>query len=167
MSLNDLVLNDDLLTSLYGHSLVNLNKTTGASAAAKINFLGNNEKNIVIIMRDPDFAFLPDDQLVFLVKMLKACKLNIGDVALINQVTAPILLKDLLRQFKPSLILFLGVSPAIIGMTVKDDLFSVQPFSNGFFLQVPPLAELNSDTEEAKPLKSKLWSCLKQLFAIT
>ncbi|MEP7256999.1 MAG: hypothetical protein ABI687_01390 [Flavitalea sp.] len=170
MSLKDLVLTDELIASLYGHSLVDLGNSAEtlpvAAVGVKLNYLGNNEKHIAIIINDPDHAFLPEEQLSFLIKMLGACKLNIGDVAIINQSAASFTFTGLLKQLNPSSILFFGVSPSSIEMPSREAFFAIEAFDNGLLLQAPSLAELNSDSEEAKPIKSKLWNCLKQVFAV-
>ena len=47
-------------------------------------YLGNNGKNISILVHEPEAAFLSEESLDFLTKILGACKLNMGDVAVIN-----------------------------------------------------------------------------------
>jgi len=168
MSLTGLRLSYSILTELYRRSLVSLDTEPilPANDATKISYLGGNSKNITVIIADQLHAFLAEDQLSFLVKMLGACQLNIGDVAIVNHARTPILFADLTLQFKPSFILLLGVSPSAIGMTDNDRLFKVQPFDGGVFVQAPSLQELNSNAEDAKPFKTKLWACLKELFSI-
>src|ERR1700761_3571638 len=60
-------------------------------------FLGGNKKNISILVNSPGSAFLPDNQLTFLPKILEACRMNIGDVAIINTASAPVSI-GLLRE---------------------------------------------------------------------
>ena len=50
----------------------------------KLKYLGGNAKNIAFLVNCPTDVFLPDKHLDWLGKMLTACQLNLGDVAIIN-----------------------------------------------------------------------------------
>src|SRR4051812_40210580 len=100
MPLNDIHLNPQLLADLYRNSLVEadiiqdadrkipvpdgLSKVDGSQPQPQFNYLGNNKKNILLLVKYKDVAHLPDQQLNFITSILTACKLGLGDIALFN-----------------------------------------------------------------------------------
>ena len=171
MNLNTIELPDSLITELYGDKLLirtprPATATTQASAPAPYKFLGNNLKKITILVDSPQTAFLPDEELTFLTKMLEACKLNIGDVAIVNQANAPVEIASLKRQLAPNALLLFGPGPEAIGLPIHFPLFKIQPYDKCSYLSVPSLAQLLQPGDESKLLKSKLWACLRQLFEV-
>jgi hypothetical protein len=128
-------------------------------------FLGDNQKRTTILVDSPETAFLPDDQLAFLTKMLEACKMNIGDVAIVNQAVSRADITGL-KRLSPTRILLFGPAPADIGLPINFPFFKIQLYDQCSFLWVPSLAQLVQPGEESKLLKTKLWVCLKTLFEI-
>src|SRR4051794_17581639 len=59
-------------------------KTKDENAIGKKWFLGDNQKNILILIKDASAVHINDEWLTTLTKLLTACKLNIGDVAIVN-----------------------------------------------------------------------------------
>jgi hypothetical protein len=137
-----------------------------AVAPSAYKFLGNNLKKITILVDSPQTAFLPDEQLAFLTKMLEACKLNIGDVAIVNQANSPVEIASLKRQLSPVFLLLFGPGPEAIGLPIHFPLFKIQPYDQCSYLSIPSLAQLVQPGDESKLLKSKLWVCLRQLFEV-
>ncbi len=133
---------------------------------ASYKFLGNNLKKITILVDSPQNAFLPDEQLAFLTKMLEACKLNIGDVAIVNQANSPVEIASLKRQLSPVFFLLFGPGPEAIGLPIHFPFFKIQPYDQCSYLSVPSLAQLLQPGDESKLLKRKLWVCLRQLFEV-
>jgi hypothetical protein len=129
-------------------------------------YLGKNQRQITIIIQSPGIAFLPDDQLTVLTKMLEACRMNIGDVAIINHANTPVAITTLREQLHPSIILLFGIQPVDIRLPINFPIFKIQAYDDCTYLYAPPLSELVPPTEESKLLKSKLWVCLKTLFAV-
>jgi hypothetical protein len=174
MSLNDIELPDPVLAALYGDSsLIRPSSATTPSFSAPppsppvgaYKFLGNNQKKITILVESAETAFLPDDQLAFLTKMLEACKMNIGDVAIVNQAASRVDISGL-KRLSPQKLLLFGPAPADIGLPINFPLFKIQPYDQCNFLWVPSLAQLVLPGEESKLLKTKLWVCLRQLFEV-
>src|SRR5687767_780994 len=88
MDLNQLKLSPHTLTALYKNLLVNVNDP-GHSAGKRFEknswkFLGENRRNILIAVDYTETMHIPDEQLRFLINLLTACKLNLGDVAVLN-----------------------------------------------------------------------------------
>jgi hypothetical protein len=128
--------------------------------------LGKNNRKITILVQSPDIPFLPDNQLTFLTKILEACRMNIGDVAIVNTATAPVNIATLKQQLQPTAILLFGLEPTAIKLPINFPEFKIQPYDNCSYLSAPPLTRLVEPSEESKLLKSKLWVCLKTLFNV-
>src|SRR5215472_18038754 len=165
MSLNDIQLPASLVTDLFKHSIVlpgpAKKEKEFADTATAFNFLGNNQKKIVLIVRSTEAFLLPDQYLLLLTKMLEACKLNLGDVAIINHQTNPVTIAGLNQQLNPTIVLLFGLETTSIKLPFNIPLFKIQEYNQCRFLYVPAVEELSQDTEEARLLKSKLWVCLK------
>ena len=138
--------------------------TPGADGSYK--FLGNNRRQITVLVQSPGVAFLPDDQLSFLTRMLEACRMNIGDVAIINLANAPVTITALKQQLQPNVILLFGMEPVAIRLPMNFPWFKIQAYDECTYLCAPSLEELVLPGDESKLLKSKLWMCLKTLFEI-
>jgi hypothetical protein len=129
-------------------------------------FLGNNQRKISIIVHAPGAPFLPDDQLSVLTRMLEACRMNMGDVAIVNHAAAPVSIGALKQQLQPAFVLLFGPTPRAIGLPMDFPVFKIQPYDQCTYLTAPSLEELARPGDEGKLLKSKLWVCLKALFEI-
>ena len=129
-------------------------------------FLGNNRRKVTILVQSPGIPFLPDNQLTFLTKILEACRMNIGDVAIVNNATAPVTIAAIKQQLTPTAVLLFGLEPTAIKLPINFPVFKVQPYDDCSYLSAPPLTQLVQQTEESKLLKSKLWVCLKTLFNV-
>ena len=167
MSLNNIELGDLIVSELYRDSLLATEARPGTPPPAPgYKFLGNNRRKITILVLSPGVAFLPDDQLAFLTKMLEACRMNIGDVAIVNQATAPVTITTLKQQLQPATLLLFGMEPVDIRLPMNFPAFKIQAYDECTYLCAPSLAELVRPGDESKLLKSKLWMCLKTIFEI-
>jgi len=92
--------------------------------------------------------------------------MNIGDVAIVNHHTAPVLITPLRRQLQPVHILLFGVDPTTIRLPINFPEFKLQPYDQCTYLSAPALQQLVGNSAESKLLKSKLWVCLKTLFDV-
>lgn len=163
MELNTIQLPASLITDLYKNVLIDsgdlppVAKKTETSSQWK--FLGENKKNLLIVVNYPDAVHIPDKQLQFLTNLLTAIKLNLADVAIFNihgQQNAG----EALAYFKSKTVFLFGVEPIAFGLPVNFPHFQVQPFNGVTYLFSPALYEIEDD----KLLKSKLWVCLKKIF---
>jgi hypothetical protein len=183
MSLNDISLNPFIAASLYRSSLIESDSNEPIvkvpSAAAKKKeaepvtekaepatekawkYLGDNKKNILLVVNHSGITHLPDDELGFVTAILSACKLDMGDVAIVNRNNYPEHgYKEFLKYFGSKTVLLFGISPADFDLPVDFPEFQVQSVNNTTFLYSPPLEERNND----KLFKSKLWVCLQKMF---
>ena len=166
MSLDNIQLPAIVLQDLFKNSLIDLNAdkaSTQVTIAAAFAFLGRNEKRISIIVNDANTIYLPDEELNFLMGILSACKLSMADVALVNISKAPTLTyTEIGEQLNAEKILLFGVTPAQLQLPLQFPNYQIQKYNNQVYVAAPALNVLLGDKEE----KTKLWNCLKQVFAI-
>ena len=153
-----------LLRDLYKESLVELNEiqqSADKKPELKDSALGNNQKQVLILVNYPDSQVISDTELNFLLTILNACKLTLNDVVIVNFAKEEkITYQKLVQEFKPKVVLLFGVMQASISMPVLFPDFQVQSFNDIRFLSSPPLQSLQQDDA----IKRKLWTGLKQLF---
>lgn len=78
-------------------------------------YLGENNKYILIIVKEPNFEFLKQDDLGFLLKILAAKKLELKDVAIINlEKYNSLNFDDLKAFFACNRIITFGINPQAI-----------------------------------------------------
>lgn len=188
MSLNDIQLKPGLLEGLFGRSLV-LTGEAGASLlleeekppkeesraggsenvpAPGLPYLGNNQRQVTVIVQHADYTHLPDADLELLTAMLKACGMSLIDVAVHNfDPEKRIVAKDILSELKSKTVLLFGVSPDQFGLPIQFPQFQVQQHAGVTYLYTPELAYFQEgDAAEIKLRKSNLWTCLRTIFGI-
>jgi len=169
MGLNEIKLPALVASGLYKNSLVTMNEANETKEAAleqSYKFLGKNKKNIVLIAHSNDAVFVTEAHLAWLIKLLDACKMNLEDVAILNNATEQIIITELKKQLNPKTLILFGVEPPAIRLPIHFPMFKLQEYGGCVYIYAPALEELNQDTNEGKILKSKLWVCLKKLFEL-
>ncbi|MGZ8549288.1 MAG: hypothetical protein ACXWV2_01450 [Chitinophagaceae bacterium] len=182
MGLNDLNLSASILAELYSTSLINpdqndiippsqsimpiaveIRQELGTINETTWKYLGSNQKNILIVVDYDTAVHLPDEELNFLTNMLAACKLGLGDAAIVNLNNYKnTRYSEFLAQFKSKIVFLFGVEPSVFGLPVSFPYFQVQSVANCTFLYSPALGEQRKDAL----LKSKLWVSLRTIFGI-
>jgi hypothetical protein len=186
MSLNDIKLQPKLISDLYTNTLVesnasNVPTTSETNQTARIvtpepvapapkeppvpqgaNFLGRNEKGILILVSKTDAVYLPDGELNFLTTILSACQLSLADVAIVNWKSSPVELNALQQQLGTRFILLFDVSPLDAGLPINFPHFQIQQFNGRTYLSSPAL----TDVEKEVAIKRQLWPSLKKMFSI-
>lgn len=164
MSLDNIQLSPLLVEKLYSKALVDLNtmKAVPENAAQPgFNWLGNNEKNILIVVNEPAAAFLQDNDLNLLVGILTACKLSMADIALINfHKNEQADYNSLNKALNPSTILLFGTDPAKLDFPLNFPHFQLQGYNGQHYLSSPALNMLAADVS----LKKQLWQSLQKHF---
>lgn len=177
MDINHIDLNPVIVANLYTETLTDTNVDSAEKPAASPpaeagpfrtdkpetawRSLGNNKKNILLVVNNPGIVYLPDNELTFLTGILGACKLTLADVAIVNQHNHPAMAyKELTTHFKSRVVLLFDVEPDAFGLPMSFPHYQIQAFAGSSFLFSPSLKELENDRVE----KSKLWVCLKRLF---
>ena len=123
-----------------------------------IDFLGSNNKQIVMLVQDVDNDYLSATAEDMFVKLLAAVKLNMQDVAIINTAKQSAnwsLIKDKLNPLK---VILWGVAPTFINLNV--DKYSVQQASGLGVLYADGLDTITTNVE----LKRQLWEALQKMF---
>ena len=183
MSYEKIQLPEFLIRDLYKDTLVDLNtfKTnkTGINTEKqvlenevlllqpeKIKFWGENKKMCSIIISETEATYLREEDVAFLTNILKACQLNVEDIAIINIAKQAIDYTTLKEQLNPKKILLFDVEPSTVKLPFLIPSFQLQQFDGCTIMVAPPLSHLNKSTAESKLLKTKLWMSLKQVFNI-
>jgi hypothetical protein len=175
MSLNDLRLPDLLISDLYKNVIVQSieeqkvrDSTIDKSPTGKrggLTFLGENRSQIAILVDYASEVYLPEGELQFLANILNACKLNLADIAIVNtskQVLNITLLSNALHSKK--IVCFGEATGKIPGDEIP--YFEIGRLEGMDVLKAPSLEELNQQNDKGKLLKSRLWLCLRELFAV-
>lgn len=176
MDLNNIDLPTSLVVDLYCSSLISTKeiaiekkivKEISNPVVQKIESnapwksLGNNQKNILVIVNNKEVVHLPDNEFSFLGGILGACKLSVADVAIVNLNNHPeATYKELTSYFKSKVVFLFDAEPAAFGLPMSFPHYQIQAFAANSFLYAPSLKDLEDDKGE----KSKLWVCLKRLF---
>jgi hypothetical protein len=162
MSLNNIQLKSSMLADLYRNSLVETTSTIAAPEPKQLKYLGNNQKNIIVIVSHDAVPFLPDGELSFLSNILAACKLSIADIGIVNSYNVEQTDLQNIINAEANKVLLFGVEPLSIGLPINFPAFQLQPFNNRTYLHAPALSQIEND----KGLKGRLWTSLKAMFGI-
>ena len=158
MGLNNIQLKPNVLADLYKNSLIE----TNATEVKLVKYLGDNQKNILVIVSHHSVPFLTDPELNFLTTVLGACKLGIADIGIINRSHCEVTdLQNIINTEGRNVLLF-GTEPLTIGLPINFPAFQLQAFNNRTYLHAPSLSQIESD----KALKARLWNSLKAMFRI-
>ena len=158
-NVNDIRLSPEMMAMFYGRSLVDILPQSSSSKSGAIRFLGDNKKNITILVNDANYTYVGEQELTVLTKMLDACRINIGDVAIVNLATQNPSEESLVKHLKPIKIISFGTN-------WDSAVFSIDNRNGYELLTAPPLIELLGDTANSKQLKTKLWGSLKLFFGL-
>src|ERR1700730_13742523 len=96
--------------------------------------------------------------------MLQACKLTLGDVAIVNIHPEKYPIANIRKQLPAKKLILLGPSPSQLQLPLNFPQFKLQEYDGCVFLYAPSPVVLNQETKEGKLLKSKLWVSLQKLF---
>ena len=166
MSLDTIQVPPLVMYDLYKNSLValvNEQKKTKILSASPFNILGNNGKHILILIDHEATAFLPEQELNFLLGILSACKLTMEDVAILNiKKNDNCTYKQFTAALGSTILILFGVSPYQIQLPLEFPSYQVQAYNNQTYLIAPPLSNIEADKTE----KTKLWNTLKKIFTI-
>lgn len=166
MSLDNIQLPGIVIQDLFKKSLVDL-KTEQVAApsthSSSMAWLGKNGQKVAILVHSTESLYLPDQELEFLMGILSACRLTMADVALVNLHRYPGTdYKALTSATEAEKLILFGITPDSLQMPLSFPHYQVQRYNNQIYLSAPPLSALQADRME----KSKLWTCLKQVFSI-
>ena len=165
MSIDTIELSTKIISDLFKNSLVEFSELEPVAkqtkTTAQLKYLGENRKNVLVVVNYSDAVHIPDKQLSFLTSLLGACKLSLADIAVFNFNRHKA--KDFtmfISFFKPTVVFLFGIEPAEFGMPLLFPHFQIQKHKDSAYLFTPSLQEMEQD----KSLKTRLWVCLKKIF---
>jgi hypothetical protein len=134
------------------------NKEALTGAGATVPFLGNNNRHILLLIRNGDAAYLSEPVFELLGNLLNACKLTMNDVALVNTARGATDASSLLEQFSPEKVILFGEA--------LPELSSGQPRNKPWeqggrsLLLTDPLEKMQQEVQ----LKVPFWKALQTFF---
>jgi uncharacterized membrane protein len=131
-----------------------------------ISYLGNNQKKVTILLEDNSAVHVADESLQFLTAILAACKLNMGDVAIVNTANQNVNYTQIKSELQPSTLLLFNITAASIALPFEVPQYQVQQYDHCTLLFSAPLQAMLVKDESAKTEKGKLWNALKKTFNI-
>ena len=121
IDLKEIIETEPVLTEIEEVKIENNEKLTPPEKIIEIpqttdfKYLGENNKYILIVVKEPSADFLKQDDLGFLLKILAAKKLELKDVAIINtEKHSSLNFDDLKAFFAFSKIITFGINPQIL-----------------------------------------------------
>ncbi|MCE2847732.1 MAG: hypothetical protein LW815_01060 [Chitinophagaceae bacterium] len=152
-----------VISGLFKNCLVDLKNPETVSKnpeAATDENLATDTVDTVVFSQAEGEA-LGSQQLDFLHNVMKACKLEKQDYAIITNKQADFSdYQSITRQYNQKQLILFGIDPAAIGLPINFPHFQVQSFQQVRYLAAPTLEAIEAD----KALKIQLWQCLKQLY---
>jgi hypothetical protein len=127
-------------------------------------FLGDNAKGIVILVQDNENVYLAEESLQLLSGILSACRLNLGDVAIVNTTQVHYSYSQIKEQTLVRYFFLFNVPTQSVQLPFAIPHYQVQQYDGCTFLTAPDLTQMMGNAPEAKLEKSKLWLCLKKIF---
>lgn len=171
MDFKELILPNFVLANLYKDVLIedaeaSKTHTQPVKQHIQLSFLGNNKKNIVLVVQDETAVYVTDDILALLTNLLTACRLTIADIALLNISNKKISYKQVTGELQPSYLLLMGIDAKQFQIPLIFPEYKIQHYNNCQMLITQGLDTMLGESREAKMQKSKLWLCLKELFKV-
>jgi len=129
-------------------------------------FLGDNKKNIVILVNDNSAVHISEEWLGTLSRLLNACNLNLGDVAIINYKKEPRTFEELKEKLQPQFLFMFDVTTADVQLPFTIPHYQAQKFSGCIFMTAPVVALSSENSMKVKNEKRNLWEKLKTIFNV-
>jgi hypothetical protein len=105
-----------------------------------------------------------DPQYLFLQNILKACKIEPTEIALLSDSDNAVGggLSSLNLKYSAPVILLFGLTPGVLALPIHFPAFQVQTYQDCTYMWAPRLDEIAAD----KSLKVTLWQCLQKIFGL-
>jgi hypothetical protein len=131
-----------------------------------LQYLGENKKEITILVKEENAVHIGEENLQFLMTILAACKLNIADVAILNTQNQPTDFATLNKTLHCKYVLLFNINTQAINLPFSIPQYQIQHYNNCTFLIANSLQSMLGNSQEAKVEKSKLWVSLKTMFGV-
>jgi hypothetical protein len=123
------------------------------------NYLGENNKYLLVLLNDPAYEFCSPKTLEALTNMLKPKKLELKDIALVNLAKhADVTFQSLKDYFACSKMVLFGINPAEVGIK-RITSNQISPFEGVKVLASYSFAEMEEDVAK----KRTFWTEMKVL----
>lgn len=166
-----------LLASYYKNKLVIPTQSKPAAISAVVKpphlpaaetrwYLGENKKQVTIVVNQSSIAFLTDDQFTLLTSVLKACKLNMADVSIVNLANSAKNFTQLHQTLNTRFLLLFDVATYAIDLPFSIPLYQLQSYDQCQILQATSLNTMLGEEKAAKDEKMKLWNGLRKMFSL-
>jgi hypothetical protein len=166
-----------LLASYYKNKLVIPTESKPAAISAVVKpphlpaaetrwYLGENKKQVTIVVNQSSIAFRTDDQFTLLTSVLKACKLNMADVSIVNLANSAKNFTQLHQTLNTRFLLLFDVATAAIDLPFSIPLYQLQSYDQCQILQATSLNTMLGEEKAAKDEKMKLWNGLRKMFSL-
>lgn len=166
MSLDQIHLNPRQTADLYEGLLVDgagPSTPTDYPLAAPPPMLGHYGRKILILVQEPDHAFLGDEDLQFLTGVITACKMSLADVGIVNLSSAPIgSFEQMCQSIEPSACWIFGIHTPAMGLPPMNDPNHSYTHRSLPIFWAPSLQQLATDPQA----KRALWTQLKKHYGI-
>jgi len=129
-------------------------------------YLGDNQKNILILLKDESAVYINDEWLTTLSKLLVACKLNLGDVAIVNYLHYNKPFVQLKDELQPQLIFMFDVTTNDIQLPFTMPHYQAQQYAGCTFITAPQVTLTGENSDAIKTEKRKLWEKMKIIFKV-
>lgn len=161
MSLKEVSLDPFLIAGIYRQPLIEKGSApAGTPLEEDINIpaLGNNKQRWLLLIHNPEAAYLKEDVFSMLLKLLNACKFTLDDIALVNMVhLKEVDIQTLFQKFSPVKVILFG--KALNELTKGHDKNKAWEENGIYFLYADALTDMHKDP----PLKVPFWDALKNL----
>jgi hypothetical protein len=164
MSLDNIQLTKETCIDFYRKNLVAAGSVEEDEIEKKptINSLGENQQNILFIVKDAEHKFLADDEMTLLSNLIAACKLSMADISLVNYYSNQYDYQQFIEQLHPQKILLFGVNTRELDLPFEIPFFQIQSFQNQLYMTAPLLKDFLNNTD----LKKQLWTGLQKIFSL-
>jgi hypothetical protein len=153
-----ILMTDDLYIVSDQKQKSNVVKEIPLSGSAHFNYLGENNKFILILVKDPVKDIINEEDLTMLTSILTATKIELRDAAIVNMNKYPEATFNILKQFFAcrKMVLF-GINP------VQLDMADIDSNKTGLFKETKILATFSFNEMRNDTVKKRLfWDAMKQ-----
>lgn len=140
--------------------------TAESAPVTPIKFLGEHQKNIMVLVQDASAVHLNEKDFDLLTSILNACKLTIADIALINIANKNFSLHQILTQAPSEIVLVFDINPTELKIKLPTKLYTPISLGETQLLFSNNLSNMQGIDQASKVEKMKLWTALKLIFKL-
>lgn len=161
MSLREVRLDSLLIAGIYRQPLIEKRNNAPLDEDINIPALGNNKQRWLLLIHNPEGAYLNEEVFNMLLKLLNACKFTLDDIALVNMVhLKEVDIQTLFQKFSPVKIILFG--KAMNELTKGRDKNKTWKENGIYFLHADALKDMHKNPQ----LKIPFWNALKDFLIV-